>query len=64
MIGSAQKVEAVFNNLCELGVNPEELKAVHAPIGLNRAQTPAEIAVVFWRRLLVKTGFKAGTRQF
>ncbi|HHX86627.1 MAG TPA: XdhC/CoxF family protein, partial [Firmicutes bacterium] len=46
MIGSARKVEATFNNLREMGVKPEDLKAVHSPIGLKiGAQTPAEIAV-------------------
>lgn len=46
MIGSAQKVEATFNNLHDLGIDPEELGKVHAPIGINiGAQTPAEIAV-------------------
>ncbi len=46
MIGSAQKVEATFSNLRDLGVDPKDLDRVHAPIGLKiGAETPAEIAV-------------------
>lgn len=46
MIGSARKVQRVFDQLRESGVTDERLKAVYAPIGLDiDADAPAEIAV-------------------
>ena len=46
MIGSQRRVDAVFGDLVEEGVPLEDLRRVHAPIGLEiGAQTPAEIAI-------------------
>ena len=46
MIGSRKKNATVFKNLEEQGVSTQELKKVHAPIGMDiGAQTPEEIAV-------------------
>ena len=46
MIGSRKKNATVFQHLEEQGILAEELKKVHAPIGIDiKAQTPEEIAV-------------------
>ncbi|MDV3429067.1 MAG: XdhC family protein, partial [Bacillota bacterium] len=46
MIGSKTKKQFVFDKLLEEGYTEEDLKKVHAPIGVNiKAQTPEEIAV-------------------
>lgn len=46
MIGSRQKNATVFQHLEEQGISAQELKKVHAPIGIDiGAQTPEEIAV-------------------
>jgi len=46
MIGSRNKNAVIFEHLEEQGITTEELKRVHAPIGIDiGAQTPAEIAV-------------------
>ncbi len=46
MIGSRRKIQTVYKNLQEKGIDPEELQRVHAPIGLDiGALTPEEIAV-------------------
>jgi len=46
MIGSRKKNATVFQYLEEQGVSAQELKKVHAPIGIDiGAQTPEEIAV-------------------
>ena len=46
MIGSRKKVAATFQRLREEGVSEEEIRRVHAPIGLPiGGSTPAEIAV-------------------
>ena len=46
MIGSRKKVAAAFQRLREEGVSEEEIRRVHAPIGLPiGGSTPAEIAV-------------------
>lgn len=46
LLGSRPKVVHIFAALRETGVSPEELEAVHAPLGLEiGAQTPDEIAV-------------------
>lgn len=46
MIGSRKKNATVFQNLEEQGISEEELKKVHAPIGIDiGAQTPEEIGV-------------------
>jgi xanthine dehydrogenase accessory factor len=46
LIGSKRKIVRIFADLSEQGVPAEQLRRVHAPIGLNiGAVTPAEIAV-------------------
>ncbi len=46
MIGSRKKNATVFQHLEEQGISTQELKKVHAPIGMDiGAQTPEEIAV-------------------
>ena len=46
MIGSGQKVRAVFDSLLKKGVTRDRLARVYAPIGLRTGgQTPAEIAL-------------------
>jgi len=46
MIGSRRKVKLIFDDLVTLGVDPEKLKRVHAPIGLPiGGVTVPEIAV-------------------
>ncbi len=46
MIGSRRRVRAAFEALVADGVDPERLKSVHAPIGLDLgAETPEEIAL-------------------
>ncbi len=46
MIGSRKKIKTVYDNLLAASISEDELKRVHAPIGLDiKAQTPEEIAV-------------------
>ena len=46
MIGSKRKIEQVYRDLGERGVSQEQLRRVHAPIGLDiKAVTVSEIAV-------------------
>jgi len=46
MIGSRRKIAIIYEKLLEEGAGEEEIKRVHAPIGLDiGAETPAEIAV-------------------
>ncbi len=46
MIGSRRKRDAIFHRLRNEGFGEEDLRRVHAPIGLNiGAETPEEIAV-------------------
>ena len=58
LIGSRAKVKRVYDALLEEGMNPEALRAVHAPIGLDiGAITPQEIAVSILAELIaVKHG--------
>jgi xanthine dehydrogenase accessory factor len=58
LIGSRAKVKRVFDALLEEGMNPEALRSVHAPIGLDiGAITPQEIAVSILAELIaVKHG--------
>ena len=53
--GSARsKIAAVNQKLTERGIDPEKLKTVHTPIGVNiRAVTPAEIAVSILGELIL-----------
>jgi xanthine dehydrogenase accessory factor len=46
MIGSKRKIRIIFDYLEEKGFDPELLKRVHAPIGIDiNAETPQEIAL-------------------
>lgn len=46
MIGSRKKIRTIYDNLITKGVKEDNLKRVHAPIGLDiKAETPEEIAV-------------------
>jgi xanthine dehydrogenase accessory factor len=58
LIGSRAKVKRVYDALLEEGMTAEQLKAVHAPIGLDiGAITPQEIAVSILAELIaVKHG--------
>ena len=58
LIGSKAKVKRIFDALREEGVQPEALRAIHAPIGLDiGAITPQEIAVSIVAELIaVKHG--------
>ena len=58
LIGSRAKVKRVFDALLEEGIEPEALRPVHAPIGLDiGAITPQEIAVSILAELIaVKHG--------
>jgi xanthine dehydrogenase accessory factor len=54
MIGSENKVTAVFDRLCGEGVEQQELDRVYAPIGLDIADAlPAEIAVSILAEILL-----------
>jgi xanthine dehydrogenase accessory factor len=53
MIGSARKVQQVFERLMKAGTTEEMLKKVYAPIGLDiNADAPAEIAVSVMAEIL------------
>jgi xanthine dehydrogenase accessory factor len=58
LIGSKAKVKRIFDALLEEGMQPESLKGIHAPIGLDiGAITPQEIAVSILAELIaVKHG--------
>jgi xanthine dehydrogenase accessory factor len=58
LIGSRAKVRRIFDVLREEGVQPESLRAIHAPIGLDiGAITPQEIAISIVAELIaVKHG--------
>ena len=60
MIGSRKKNATVFQHLKEQGVSAQELKKVHAPIGIDiGAQTPEEIAVSIIAEIIqVRSGKK------
>lgn len=46
MIGSQRRIEAVYGELREEGIPADDLRRVHAPVGIEiGARTPAEIAV-------------------
>lgn len=54
MIGSAKKVDAVFERLYQAGYSKEALSKVYTPIGLDIASTiPAEIAVSILAEILL-----------
>ncbi|MCG8406806.1 MAG: XdhC family protein [Phycisphaerales bacterium] len=53
MIGSRRKVKLIFDDLIALGVDPDRLQRVHAPIGLSiAAVTVPEIAVSILAQLI------------
>jgi xanthine dehydrogenase accessory factor len=58
LIGSKAKVKRIYDMLREEGVTPDQLRPVHAPIGLDiGAITPQEIAVSIVAELIaVKHG--------
>lgn len=54
MIGSARKISAIREKLLAQGISPEQLAAVHAPIGLALGgETSEEIAVSILAELLM-----------
>jgi len=53
MVGSRRKNTIVFERLRDQGVSPDDLKNVHAPIGLSiGSETPEEIAVSILAELI------------
>jgi xanthine dehydrogenase accessory factor len=53
MLGSERRVLTVFQMLKEQGVSDDQLKRVHAPIGLEiQAETPQEIAVSIMAQII------------
>ena len=63
MIGSRNKIRAVYDQLLSHGFTQDQLDAVHAPIGLSiGAQTPEEIAVcIVGEMIQVKNRAKRGS---
>jgi len=62
MIGSRKKNATVFQHLEEQGISAQELKKVHAPIGMDiGAQTPEEIAVSIMAEIIQVRREKKGT---
>ena len=56
MIGSANKVRAIFAQLADEGVEPELLARVHSPIGLDiGAETPAELALCIMAEIVAES---------
>jgi xanthine dehydrogenase accessory factor len=64
MIGSRKKIQTVYTNLKEKGVDPGKFQNVHAPIGLDiGAMTPEEIAVSIVAEMIkVRRGAKGKDR--
>lgn len=61
MLGSRQKVRAIFSKLREEGVSQEALDTVHSPIGLDLGgETPAEIAISVVAEILAVKNGKSG----
>ena len=61
MIGSARKVQRVFDQLKERGVTAEQLARVYAPLGLDiGADAPVEIAVSVLAEVLAVLRGKSG----
>ena len=53
MIGSRRKIKLIFDDLIEMGVNPDRMTRVHAPIGIDIAsKTVPEIAVSIAAQLI------------
>lgn len=54
MIGSRRKIDAIYGKLTAEGITPQQLAAVHAPIGLCLGgEMPEEIAVAILAELLM-----------
>ncbi|MBQ7801873.1 MAG: XdhC family protein [Oscillospiraceae bacterium] len=62
MLGGYKKIHGIFGKLQEQGFTPEQLAAVHSPIGLDLGgETPAELAVAIIGEILaVKNGRNGG----
>ena len=61
MLGSRQKVRAIFGKLKEEGISQELLDRVHSPIGLDLGgETPAEIAISIVAEILAVKNGKSG----
>lgn len=62
MLGSRQKIAAIFGKLSDAGIDSEILNTVHTPIGLDLGgETPAEIALAVVAEILaVKNGRSGG----
>ena len=62
MLGSRQKIQAIFGKLSDAGIDKEILNTVHTPIGLDLGgETPAEIALAVVAEILaVKNGRTGG----
>ena len=58
LMGSAKKIETIFENLKKKGFQDEQLTKVHAPIGIPvHSETPAEIAISIAAEIIaVKNG--------
>jgi len=53
MIGSRRKIQLIYKNLTELGIDQQKLDKVHAPIGLDiNAVTVNEIAISIMAQLI------------
>lgn len=65
LIGSKAKIKLIFDDLAAKGVDPEKLKQVHAPIGLDiGAVTVPEIAVSIAAELIaIKRGCGGSTKE-
>ena len=62
MLGSRRKVKAIYEKLEEAGFDPEQMRSIHSPIGLDLGgETPEELAVAIVGEILaVKNGRKGG----
>ena len=62
MLGSRQKIQAIFGKLSDAGIDQAVLDTVHTPIGLDLGgETPAEIALAVVAEILaVKNGRTGG----
>ena len=55
MIGSKPTRDQIYRNLMAKGVPPDQLSAVHSPIGIEiKAETPSEIAVSIMGQIIQK----------
>ena len=62
MLGSRQKIRAIFEKLREAGIPQEQLDPIHTPIGLDLGgETPEEIGLAVVAEILaVKNGRSGG----